>query len=102
VTKQLVLPTFDLTKDHKMVKLYATRSTEDEEMSLLDFARSHRTEGVTCAQRYKIKNRVLVGVKHRSFFDAMFFWQHTILTIPFRKVDDLLPHDFESYPEDLK
>ena len=98
-TKPFTAPTPSQTQ-HKVHLKYLARSEDDEDLTFLEWLRQYDHEK-NPAKRYK-DGSTLVGVKHFSVFNPVFFYQLLIMNLPRRTLDEL--HDLreDRLPEPFK
>lgn len=77
-----------------------TRNSSISHYTLLKYIRTHRTDKPK-HQPYKKECEVLVACKTVSYFNPTYFFQHSLLHIPFNNINDLKhPYD-KDLPEYL-
>ena len=98
-TKPFTAPTPGQTQ-HKVHLKYLGRPAEDEHLTFLQWLREYDHDK-NPPKRYKDRS-TLVGVKHLSPFNPIFFYQLLIMNLPHRTLDEL--HDLreERLPEPIK
>ena len=98
-TKPFTAPTPSQTQ-HKVHLKYFARSEDDEDLTFLEWLRQYDHEK-NPAKRYK-DGSTLMGVKHFSVFNPVFFYQLLIMNLPRRTLDEL--HDLreDRLPEPFK
>ena len=83
-----------------MNKIFLGRSEEDEDLTFLDWLRQYDHDK-NPLKRYK-DGSTLVGVKHFSIFNPLFFYQLLIMNIPHRTVQELRNLREDRLPEPIK
>ena len=98
-TKPFTAPTPSQTQ-HKVHLKYLARSEDDEDLTFLEWLRQYDHEK-NPAKRYK-DGSTLVGIKHFSVFNPVFFYQLLIMNLPHQALDEL--HDLreDRLPELIK
>ena len=98
-TKPFTAPTPSQTQ-HKVHQKYLARSEDDEHLTFLEWLRHHDHEK-NPPKCYE-DGSTLVGVKHFSVFNRVFFYQLLIMNLPHRTLDEL--HDLreDPLPEPIK
>ena len=98
-TKPFTAPTPSQTQ-HKVHQKYLARSEDDEHLTFLEWLRHHDHEK-NPPKCYE-DGSTLVGVKHFSVFNRVFFYQLLIMNLPHRTLDEL--HDLreDHLPEPIK
>ena len=98
-TKPFTAPTPAQTQ-HKVHQKYLARSKDDEDLTFLDWLRQYDHEK-NPPKRYK-DGSTLVGVKHFSMFNLVYFYQLLIMNLPHRTLDEL--HDLreDRLPDPIK
>lgn len=52
------------------------------------------------AKKYKSKDHhTLLGIQYNSYTNPLYFWQHTVMNIPFRKINDLKHPQVDRMPD---
>ncbi len=75
------------------------RRNDEENVSLLEFLRTHDTSKASCPF-YK-HQKCLVGIKYVSYFNPDFFFQFLLINHPHRNLDDLKHPNHETLAHDL-
>ena len=83
-----------------MNKIFLGRSEEDEDLTFLDWLHQYDHDK-NPLKRYK-DGSTLVGVKHFSIFNPLFFYQLLIMNIPHRTVQELRDPREDRLPEPIK
>lgn len=98
-TKPFTAPTPSQTQ-HKVHLKYLGRPEDDEDLTFLQWLREYDHEK-NSPKRYK-HGSTLVGVKHFSVFNPIFFYQLLIMNLPHRSLDELHDPREERLPEPIK
>lgn len=98
-TKLFTAPTPNQTQ-HKVHQKYLARPDDDEELTFLEWLRYYDHEK-NPAKRYK-DGTTLVGVKHFSVFNPVFFYQLLFMNMPHRTLDELRDPREDHLPEPIK
>ena len=85
-TKAFTAPTPDQT-EHKIHLKYLACANEDEHMTFLEWLREYDYEK-NPPKRYRDGN-TLVGLKHFSVFNPLYFFQLLVMNFPHRSLDEL-------------
>ena len=85
-TKAFTAPTPDQT-EHKIHLKYLACANEDEHMTFLGWLREYDYEK-NPPKRYRDGN-TLVGLKHFSVFNPLYFFQLLVMNFPHRSLDEL-------------
>lgn len=97
-TKPFTAPTPNHTQ-HKVHQKYLAQSQDDEDLTFLEWLR-HYDHDKNPPKQYK-DGSTLVGVKHFSIFNSLFFYQLLIMNIPHRTLDELRDLREERLPEPI-
>ncbi len=97
-TKSYVPPRPSSAETNVLLMRYYRRNDE-ENVSLLEFLRTHDTSKASCPF-YK-HQKCLVGIKYVSYFNPDFFFQFLLINHPHRNLDDLKHPNHETLPHDL-
>ena len=98
-TKPFTAPTPSQTQ-HKVHVKYLGWPEDDEDLTFLQWLREYDHEK-NPPKRYK-DGSTLVGVKHFSVFNPIFFYQLLIMNLPHRSLDELHDPREERLPEPIK
>ena len=77
------------------------RSPDKHHLSMLQLHRLCVTSAEDC-HLYTKNEQASVACKMVSPWNTEFLWQHTLINVPFRSYQDLLPPDFERVPDLLQ
>ena len=99
-TKRYVPPRPHNAQDSALVQKYLDRAPTVHDYSFLQYLRTHDTNKANPTP-YK-QQVVLVGVKYVSVYNNHFFFQHTLLNVPFTSLDDIRHPSHDALPEDLR
>lgn len=97
-TKPFTAPTPNQTQ-HKVHQKYLAQSQDDEDLTFPEWLR-HYDHDKNPPKQYK-DGSTLVGVKHFSIFNSLFFYQLLIMNIPHRTLDELRDLREERLPEPI-
>ena len=99
--KKLTVPRFNDVEQHPTILQYQERPVAASTLSLLNFQRQYVTsaEPVHLYTRGEVAIVACKTVHHRN---EEFFFQHTLLKVPFRVYSDLLPPDYLTLPTSLQ
>ena len=98
--KKLTIPTYDNSATNNTLLKYYNRPVKYDQHSLLqwlhcvDESKSHPKD-------YSQKKTVLVGVKHLSYMNPQYFFQHLLLHYPHRDANDIAPVSDEHLPSQI-
>eukprot|EP00795_Rhopilema_esculentum_P003594 gene3594-12991_t len=96
--KQIVIPnSIEKAVSNTTVQKYYNRPINYSQMSFLEWLRSFDETSAVPAP-YKDKKVVLVGVKHASIFNHIFFFQYLLMHLPHRCLEDILPGENPGIP----
>ena len=98
-TKPFTAPKPSQTQ-HKVHLKYLAQSEDHEDLTFLEWLRQYDHEK-NPAKRYK-DGSTLVGVKHFSVFNPVFFYQLLIMNLPHRTLDELHDLHEDRLPEPIK
>ena len=98
-TKPFTAPTPNQTQ-HKVHQKYLARPDDDEELTFLEWLRYYDHEK-NPAKWYK-DGTTLVGVKHFSVFNPVFFYQLLFMNMPHRTLDELRDPREDHLPKHIK
>ena len=98
-TKPFTAPTPNQTQ-HKVHQKYLARPDDDEELTFLEWLHYYDHE-TNPAKRYK-DGTTLVGVKHFSVFNPVFFYQLLFMNMPHRTLDELRDPREDHLPKPIK
>ena len=106
LTKTFTMPhqsrLFGTGPNAKWLKAYVTRADNAATMSLLQFMRTHTFNQTSQCVPYKSGSSALVGCYIGTYLKDSFLLNWTILNVPFQKIEDLYPPNFESVPDSLQ
>ena len=100
-TKRFTVPRFVDVLSNRWTQQYMKRSPDKHHLSMLQLHRLCVTSAEDC-HLYTKNEQASVGCKMVSPWNTEFLWQHTLINVPFRSYQDLLPPDFERVPDLLQ
>ena len=80
--------------------MYLQCPPNEEDQTLLQWLRCHKTSG--SKPKPYTDDRVLVGVKHVSLFNPIFFYQHLTMNFPQREANQLRHAGEDTMPDTIK
>ena len=99
--KQCALPTtIEKARNWSKLGKYYARAAQCENMSLLQWLHSF-DETAAIPTRYAPRKVVLVGVKHVSFFNPVYFFQYLLCNFPHRDLASISPPEDTNLPEQI-
>ena len=99
--KKLTVPRFNNATENPVILQYQACCEEASHLSLLDFHRRY-VMSVQPSHLYARNEVAIIGCKMASHKKHEFFWQHTILHIPFNTYSDFLPPHYTSISDSLQ
>ena len=100
-TKRFTVPRFVDVLSNRWMQQYMKRSPDKHHLSMLQLHRLCVTSAEDC-HLYTKNEQASVACKMVSPWNTEFLWQHTLINVPFRSYQDLLPPDFERVPDLLQ
>lgn len=98
-TKRFVPPGPLNAESNSIVMKYHSR-TNEQNVTLIDFLRTHDTTKTT-APLYK-RQKCLVGIKYLSYFNYDFFFQFILMSLPHKSFQELKHPNHDMLPESLQ
>ena len=95
--KKFSVPQFNDATENPNIVQYLNRTSSASHLSLLDFQRQYVTSA-SPPHPYTRNEVAFVGCKMVGLTKVEFFWQHTILHVPFTSYQSLLPPDHAILP----
>ncbi|XP_057311778.1 uncharacterized protein LOC130649508 [Hydractinia symbiolongicarpus] len=99
-TKTFVIPKPLNPNENTVIQKYLQRPHYCTEMSLQNYIRNFDT-AKNPPPPYRDQKPRLVATIYASIFNPVYFWQHTLMSMPFRNTSEIVNPESEDLPESI-